>query len=209
MKTARISLIITIIGLIAILAMLLLHLVFKQNPATQDPLFLQQNIDIGGTFSLIDETGAPVTQDDFAGDYMLIYFGFTYCPDVCPLTLEIMSTSLTMLGENAKHIHPVFITIDPERDTPDELRLYLSYFHKRFKGLTGTPAQIADIAAAYKIYYKKVADETGAGSYVMDHSSLIYLMGPDGEFVTFFADNTPPEMIAEKINTILQQKTGY
>jgi cytochrome oxidase Cu insertion factor (SCO1/SenC/PrrC family) len=110
---------------------------------------------IGGPFSLTDQTGRPVTDADYRGRYMLIYFGFTFCPDVCPTELQVMATALDQLGRQADEVQPIFITIDPERDTPSQLAGYVSQFHPRMAGLTGTPEQIASVARAYRVYYAK------------------------------------------------------
>jgi protein SCO1/2 len=136
---------------------------------------------VGGPFTLIDQQGRTVSDTTFRGRWMLVYFGYTYCPDVCPTELQTVAAALHRLGPDAASIVPLFITIDPERDTPAVLADYVKLFDDRLIGLTGTPAQIRDVAAAYKVYYAKVTPE-GAKDYLMDHSSFLYLMGPDGSF---------------------------
>jgi protein SCO1/2 len=137
---------------------------------------------IGGPFTLVDDTGAPVTEKTLAGKPYAIYFGYTFCPDVCPTTLLDLSRWIKKLGPDADRLNYVFVTVDPERDTVQSLRTYLSSFDKRIRGYTGTPAEIAQIARGYRVYYRKIP--TDDGGYTMDHSAVIYLMGPDGKFVT-------------------------
>ena len=140
---------------------------------------------IGGPFALVDDTGAAVTDGTLAGKPSVMYFGYTFCPDVCPTTLLDMSRWIKALGPDADKLNYVFVTVDPERDTPQLLRSYLSSFDKHIRGFTGTPAQIGKIAREYRVYYKKVP--TDDGGYVMDHSTLVYLMGPDKKFVSLIA----------------------
>jgi protein SCO1 len=137
---------------------------------------------IGGPFNLVDDTGAPVTQKALAGKPYAMYFGYTFCPDVCPTTLLDLSRWIGKLGPDADKLNYVFVTVDPQRDTPKLLHEYLSSFDKRIRGFTGTPEQIAKIASEYRVYYKKVPTEDGG--YLMDHSAMIYLMGAGNQFVT-------------------------
>jgi len=142
----------------------------------------QQQAAIGGPFTLIDQNGHVRTDRDFRGRWMLVYFGYTYCPDVCPTTLQEMADALRRLGTKARRAEPLFITLDPERDHPAVLRKYLAAFGPEFEGLTGTPKQIASVARAYRVYYARHA--LPGGGYSVDHSSIIYLMNPDGQFVS-------------------------
>ena len=137
---------------------------------------------IGGPFTLVDDTGAPVTEKTIAGKPSVMYFGYTFCPDVCPTTLLDLSRWIKKLGPDADRLNYVFVTIDPERDTMQSMHAYLSSFDKRIRGYTGTPAEIAQIAKEYRVYYQKVPTEDGG--YTVDHSAVLYLMGPDGELVT-------------------------
>lgn len=137
---------------------------------------------IGGPFTLVDDTGAPVTEKTLAGKPYAIYFGYTFCPEVCPTTLLDLSRWIKKLGSDADKLNYVFVTVDPERDTVWSMHNYLSSFDKHIRGYTGTPAEIAQIAKEYRVYYKKIP--AADGSYTMDHSSIIYLMGPDDKFVT-------------------------
>ena len=139
---------------------------------------------IGGPFVLTDQDGATVSDRHFRGRYVLLYFGYSYCPDVCPTTLQNMADALAKLGPEAGEIVPVFITIDPERDTSSVLRRYVRAFGPRFVGLTGSLASITAVAHAYRVYFAK--HPMPGGGYSVDHSSAIYLLGPDGNLVTVF-----------------------
>jgi protein SCO1/2 len=135
---------------------------------------------IGGPFTLVDDTGAPVTEKTVAGKPYVMYFGYTFCPDVCPTTL--LDLTLWIKKLDADRLNYVFVTVDPERDTVQSMHAYLSSFDQRIRGYTGTPAEIAQIAKEYRVYYQKVP--TGDGGYTMDHTAVLYLMGPDGKLVT-------------------------
>jgi protein SCO1 len=155
------------------------------------------DVAIGGPFALTDQNGRRVTDKDFAGRFMLIYFGYTFCPDVCPTELNTMALALDKLGTRVR-IVPVFITIDPARDTPDALKAYLASFGSDFVGLTGSDDEIAAVAKAYRVYYKK-AEGTDDGTYLMDHTSLLYLVGPDGKLAALFRTGAEPDDIAAGI----------
>jgi protein SCO1/2 len=158
--------------------------------------------DIGGSFRLVDQTGKSVSDRDFRGRYMLVYFGYSFCPDVCPTTLGVMAQALEKLGaERARRIVPIFITIDPTRDTPKVLADYMKAFGPDFIGLTGSEAAIKDAEKKYRVYAVKRPLEKG--NYGMDHSSVLYLMGPDGRLVAFYDEAISPEGLAKD----LQQKT--
>ena len=161
---------------------------------------------IGGPFSLIDQTGQRVTDRDFRGRYMLIYFGYTFCPDVCPASLQVISAALDQLGPDAGKITPVFITLDPARDTPAKLAEYIKSFHPRLVGLTGSPAEVADAVKAYRVYAKKVPGESNPADYTMDHSSIVFLMGPDGNLVTFAPDTTKVDSLVAQLRKGLAAK---
>jgi len=158
---------------------------------------------VGGPFSLVDHTGKRVTDKDFRGKHMLVLFGFTFCPDVCPSGLQVISAALDKLGSKADKVVPVFVTLDPERDTPPVLAAYVPSFHSRLVGLTGTPDEISAVAKAYRVYYKKVRDEKSASAYTIDHSALIYLMGPDGSYVAHFTHSTGVDQLAERLGKLL------
>lgn len=160
---------------------------------------------IGGPFTLVDGQGETVTEKDFAGQYTLVYFGYTFCPDVCPTSLSITAQALSLLPEDkAAKVTPVFITVDPQRDTPAMVGEYVSHFHPRMVGLTGTEEQVKAAARAYKVFYQRVDEEGGdPDAYVMDHSSVTYLMGPDGALVTHFSHGIPPKDMADRLAGIL------
>jgi cytochrome oxidase Cu insertion factor (SCO1/SenC/PrrC family) len=155
---------------------------------------------VGGPFKLTDQHGKIVSDTDFRGKYMLVVFGYTFCPDVCPAELQVVTAALDALGPLAERIQPVFITIDPERDSVPQLALYAGNFHPRLVLLTGSSAEIADVAKAYRVYYAKAEGSANAGrDYLMDHSSIIYLMGPDGQFVRHFTYTTDAAALAEQL----------
>ena len=124
---------------------------------------------------------------------MLVFFGFTHCPDICPAELQVMSQSLDALGPKAEEVVPIFITLDPERDTPAVMAAYVKNFGSRFVGLTGSPEAVAAAAKAYRVAYSKFQERRVSSDYSVDHSALVYLMGRDGEYVTHFAYGTPAE----------------
>ena len=159
---------------------------------------------IGGAFELVDQNGKPFTEKDLKGKYSLIYFGYTFCPDVCPTELQTMTQALEMLGPLAKKIRPVMISVDPERDTPEVLKEYLTNFYPGFVGLTGTPEQVRRAGQAYRVFYRKT-DEKSASDYLMDHSSIVYLMDPEGRYLKHFAYGTTPEKMAEGIRKAIEK----
>lgn len=153
---------------------------------------------VGGPFTLTDQYGRTRTDADFRGQYMFVYFGYTFCPDVCPTELSAMTQAMDMLpAATQKKITPIFITIDPQRDTVKQMKAYVANFHPRMVGLTGTPEQIARVAKEYRVYYAKDKNNGETSDYLMDHSSIIFLMDPEGHYVTHFTPNTTPETIAK------------
>jgi protein SCO1/2 len=154
---------------------------------------------IGGPFTLVDQTGRTVTQDTLKGQWSLVYFGYTYCPDVCPTSLSVMTFALEALPQAvAAKITPVFVSVDPERDTVEQLALYHQSFHPSFLMLTGTPEQVREAAKAYRVYYRK-AENDSATEYLMDHSSITYLMDPNGNYVTHFGHDVTADGMAESL----------
>ena len=157
---------------------------------------------IGGPFSLVDGDGRAVTNASFAGKWMLVYFGYTHCPDACPTALQDMANAADMLDPaQRQRIALVFITVDPERDTPAVMKEYASNFAAPITALSGSAEQISRAAKEYRVYYAK--HETENGGYEMDHSSVIYVMNPDGDFVANFTHETPPAQIAAKLKTLI------
>lgn len=176
-------------------------------PAPLETILEQQTVadrpDVGGPFTLVSQSGEAVTEKTFRGEFLLVFFGYTFCPDVCPTTLAQVSQALDLLGDDVERVRPLFITVDPARDTPQVLADYLGHFHPRILGLTGTPEQIAAVAKAYRAYYAKAPGEVDDDSYLMDHSALLYLMAPDGRYITAFSPETPPDELAEAIRGYL------
>lgn len=165
---------------------------------------------ITGEFSLLDQRGRPVTDKDFEGYWRLVFFGYTHCPDVCPTTLSTMALVLDELGDDAAKIQPLFITIDPARDTPEVLADYVIAFHRRLVGLTGSQEQVAAAAKAYRAYYAKAPlpgqERVDAeGDYAMDHTAYLYLMDPHGRYATVFAPTDTAEKIASGIRRRLHE----
>jgi protein SCO1/2 len=167
------------------------------------PMGVVGKAQIGGPFSLLDHTGKRVTEKDFRDHHMLVFFGFTFCPDVCPAGLQVIAEALDRLGAKAERVTPLFITIDPERDIPKRLAQYVQSFHPRLVGLTGTPDEIRAAASAYRVFHKKVTDEKSSAEYTMEHTSIIYLMDPAGEFVAHFTHATPVDTIAATLARVL------
>jgi protein SCO1 len=157
---------------------------------------------IGGPFQLVDQTGAAVDQRVLLGKWSAVFFGYTYCPDVCPTTLAALGQTVGDLGQDAGRFQVVFITVDPARDTPAALKSYLASptFPPAVRGLTGTPAQIAAVARAYHVYYQKVPQ---GGSYSMDHTAVVYLMNPKGQFVQPLDVSVAPTEISRQIRAAL------
>lgn len=158
---------------------------------------------IGGPFELVNARGQTVHASDFEGQYRLIYFGYTYCPDICPTTLMDMTRALNALGKRApakaKQITPIFISVDPERDDPEAVGAYTGHFHDRMVGLTGTPEQVADAAKAFHVYYEKVEQDRPEGQYLVNHSSYIYLLGPQGRYIDHFSHKADVTKLTDQI----------
>jgi protein SCO1 len=153
---------------------------------------------IGGPFALLDGDGKSVTDKTFRGKFMLVYFGYTFCPDVCPTTLNEVAEAMDKLGPAAARVQPIFITVDPRRDTPEVIKQYAAAFSPKLVGLTGTADQVAQAAKAYRVYYAEHRTGPGPNDYSMDHSSVLYLMGPDGRFIEpIRADETATQIAAD------------
>jgi protein SCO1/2 len=168
--------------------------------AAPDPLAAQ----FGGPFALTDHTGKRVTDADFRGRFMLVYFGFTRCTDTCPVDLPVIAGTLDRLGPRAEQITPLFISVDPINDTPAVMATYVANFHPRLIGLSGSEAEIAAAAKAYKVHRRKLTQaHHGVGEYTIDHGSLTYLMGPDGRFLTLLPHGTSPERMTAVLHKYL------
>ncbi len=160
-------------------------------------------VPIGGPFTLMDENGQAVTDQTYRGKWLLVFFGFTHCPDVCPTALNDIALTLDQLGPLAASVQPLFVTVDPERDTPEIVKDYTDAFHPSIVGLTGTPEQIADTAKTYRVYFKKVPQ---GDTYTMDHSGITYVMAPDGKFAAHFSPRTPIDTMAAKLRGLISGK---
>ena len=159
---------------------------------------------IGGPFTLTNQKGERVTQATFQGKYMLVSFGYTSCPDVCPAELQLMANAVDLLGPNAEKVTPIFITVDPQRDTVPQIASYVENFHPRMVGLTGTPEEVKEAASAYRVYYAKAEGASTASGYLMDHSTFIYLMDPQGQYVTHFPYGITREKLADGITKAMR-----
>ncbi len=159
---------------------------------------------IGGPFALTDHTGKPRSDVDFRGKLLVVYFGYTYCPDICPTDLMAISLALDLLGTAGEAVQPIFISVDPERDTVEHLADYVAAFHPRLVGLTGTPESLRKVATAYKAYYVKAENARGK-DYVIDHTAFIYLVGKDGQYLGFLPPGTTPERLSEVIRKQLSR----
>jgi len=156
--------------------------------------------DIRSEFSLTDQTGQEVTQADYSDRWQLVFFGFTHCPDICPTTLAYMANVMDLLGEDADQVAPIFITVDPERDTVPVLAEYVSVFHPSLIGLTGTEAQVAEATRNFRAWYERTEDDSAPDGYFMAHAGYIYLMRPSGEFEAVYQEGgQPPEALAQEI----------
>lgn len=177
-----------------------LNLTGSPDPKTETTGGFLVDTNIGGPFTLVDHTGSTVTEQDFRGKWMLVYFGYTFCPDVCPTELGAMAAALDILGDDGAQVVPVLISIDPARDTPEVLAEYVPLFHERLVGLTGTEEQVRAAAKAYRVFYRRFEDPNFE-SYLMDHSSFVYLVDPEGEVVAMFRYGTEPDEMARLIRT--------
>jgi cytochrome oxidase Cu insertion factor (SCO1/SenC/PrrC family) len=206
MTAARVRLVLLTIAGLAVGAVTALALL----PEARERLLPPSNVRvwgqalIGGPFALTDHTGKRVTDADFRGRYMLVFFGFTYCPDVCPSTLQVVSQALDKLGPKAERFAPILITVDPERDTPEQLALYVQSFHPRQVGLTGTPAEIDAVLSAYRVRgVRKRVDAKSAAGYTIDHPAQIYVMDPEGRYRTFLDYTKGADSMAATLARVL------
>jgi cytochrome oxidase Cu insertion factor (SCO1/SenC/PrrC family) len=194
MKSSRTFLVSFFVILIAVVA--LWRLMPAATSAAETTHKEEGKVAVGGAFTLRDTEGNVVTQVALKGSYALVFFGFTSCPDICPTSLQVMTQAIEGMGEKGDNIRPVFITVDPERDTSAVMKEYVAKFHPRFLALTGTKEQTDEAAAAYKVFHQ-LHNQTDKKHYVVDHSGFIYLMSPTGEYVTHFShDDSSEAMIA-------------
>ena len=158
---------------------------------------------VGGSYSLTDHNGNSVTDKSFSDKFKIIYFGYTFCPDICPTGMAVISQALDLLGNKAKRIKPIFITVDPKRDNVEIMAEYHNHFHPSFSNLTGTLDQIRRVAKLYRVYYKK-SDASEAENYLMDHSSIMYVLSPEGEYINHFGPEITPAQIVAFFNRTFQ-----
>lgn len=162
--------------------------------------------DIRNAYTLTDHTGRAVTAADFAGRWQMVFFGFTYCPDICPTTLAYMARVMELLGPEAEQVVPIFVTVDPARDTAPVMAEFVAAFHPRLVGLTGTEAQVAEAARNFRVYYERMEDAAAPDGYLMAHSGYIYVMRPDGRFDSVFREGgQPPEELADEISMRIEK----
>ena len=187
-----------VIAFAAAIAISTIVVVTQRDSAPEATVSSTGQATVGGPFQLVNQDGQPVDQTMLDGKWSLVFFGFTYCPDFCPTTLTMLEATKQQLGDRAKDVQIVFVSVDPERDTPQALKDYLSSegFPRGVIGLTGTPAQVKAAADAYRAYYQKVGEGEG---YTMNHSLTVYLMGPDGKFRTAIAHDLGPQRAAQVI----------
>jgi len=172
------------------------------------PVNADSKVTTGGRFILKSHTGKIVTDQDFAGKFMLVYFGYTYCPDICPTSLQTMTLALEELGDQAKHFQPLFISVDPERDTPKVLAEYVSSFYPGMIGLTGSKVTIDSVTKKYRVKFSKVAEKNSDDDdYSVDHTSAIFLMGFDGRYLSRFGYNTTSQQMADKLKQFADKVT--
>jgi cytochrome oxidase Cu insertion factor (SCO1/SenC/PrrC family) len=159
---------------------------------------------VGGPFTMVNHKGVTVTDKDFRGRPMLLFFGFTFCPDICPTELQVMAAARDQLGETGKTIQPIFVTIDPARDTVPVMSAYVSNFGADFVGLTGSAEQVDSMARIYRVFYQKQDNKADPSAYQMDHTSIIYLMGADGKFLKHFSYTTDAKALADGLRLALR-----
>lgn len=167
------------------------------------PAFDVGSPSVGGPFSLLDHDGRRVTDRDYSGKILIVYFGFMHCPAICPTELQAIAAAVDLLGPAGERVQPLFVTIDPERDTAPLLKEHVALFHPRLIGLTGSAEEIAAVAKAYRVYYKKVQEPDSQAGYTMDHSGLVYVMDAAGRSAAIFRPGVAPEALAQRIRALL------
>jgi protein SCO1/2 len=186
-------------GLLVVGAGVLLALAMRETPRGAAGTALASAI--GGPFHLIDQNGKPVSDADLKGKWQLVFFGYTHCPDTCPTALNEIALALDQLGVKRGEVEIVFITVDPERDTPDVLKSYVQSFDAPIIALTGSPDAVAQAAKAYRVFYAK--HPRGDGDYDMDHSAVIYVMNPEGRFTATFTPDSSADAIVQRLQKLL------
>ena len=201
---ARIAVAVTLLAAM----FLVLALYLPDSPLRQPTTAASGEVAIGGPFTLTDTKGNTVTEADLKGRYSLVFFGFTRCPDICPLALQVMTQALDAAGAAGDRVQPVFISVDPERDTPEAMAAYIANFHPRFLALTGTVDQVRTATQSYRVYAAKApvkdADGKDTGDYTVSHTGYIYLMDRAGRYLAHFQKDTGPEEIARRLGKLPQ-----
>jgi protein SCO1/2 len=192
------------IGLIAILICALAMIVSAAAPRA----LAEDQVTVGGPFTLAAPDGATVTDESYRGKWLVVFFGYTFCPDTCPTTLSQIALALDKLGPDAGKVQPIFITVDPARDTPEVMGQYTEAFDPRIVGLSGSAEQIAAVSKAYGAYSERRNSGADAAGYLVDHSTYIYIMDPDGKFVRGLSFDTPSDDIANAVRTIIAGTAG-
>ncbi len=206
MRAKRISLVVLLIAAVLVGEWLWLTAGRDRGPGEGASVVPAQAAIPGGGFSLIDHEGEPSSEAAYPGKHLVLVFGYTFCPDVCPTTLASLAAAMDLLGEREAALQPIFVTIDPERDTPEVLADYVTAFHPRLVGLTGSPEQIRKVARDYRVYYAKVG--TDQADYLVDHSAYIYVIGPDGRTLTYLKHDETPEALAAALGRFIGQGTA-
>jgi len=210
-KQAMIITLVAVLAALAVSGFVVWQYTNQQTPtlsADGAVLSFQPQKTVGAPYSLIDSSGEPRSSSSFAGQYQFIYFGYTYCPDICPTELLLMGQTVRILAETdadkAAKIQPIFITVDPERDTPSLMGEYVANFHDRMIGLTGPTDDVAKVAHDFRVYYAKVEGEDPE-AYLMDHSSFLYLVGPNDKLVAMIKPNGDPQAMAQELNRLVTE----
>lgn len=165
----------------------------------------EQTVQVGGIFDLIDHHGNPVTDRSYRGQFMLLFFGFTHCRAVCPTTLSRLSRTIDRLGPLATNLRPLYVTVDPERDTPPVMKAFLESKFPHFTGLTGSRVNIEHVKARYKVFAKRAADPDDAAGYQMPHTAFTYLVGPDGNYIAHLTDAIDEDELVDRIGRHIRE----
>ena len=211
MSRFRLAIILSVGGGVLVVFSLAALFYMNNSPSGRGGVDIATLLEPRGPFSLVDHNGQNVTDKDYRGKFMLVFFGYTYCPDVCPTELQAISDTLDLLGADSKKVQPLFISVDPERDTPEMLAGYVTAFHPDLIGLTGTPEQVAAAAKSYYARYNKMSSLTEGEEgddeyYLVGHTSSTYLIGPNGRDLHVFNYGDAPEVMAERIQHFINSK---
>lgn len=198
------NLIVLLVSVLILCAGVIIYLL-DTKPSQQKDAKFQTTLDIGGVFTLTNQNDEIVSSDIYKDKYKLVYFGFTSCPAICPTELQKISTAITQLGEEGKLIQPIFISVDPERDTPKVLKEYVGLFPHNLAGFTGSLADIEKVKKQYRIYAAKVQDPS-ASDYTVDHSSYIYFLGRDSKMIELFNTHDTAQDIVTRVKPLLKDQ---